>query len=381
MWLLLLVACFSGIRSAYELEKTTVLRSPDPVQPGWTGQVRVRLGSAALRRIARRAVAAGLLQWEEQIRFDPPLAPTLTLTPRAHVTQLNVRLDRSCAACLYLDASMDGEAQITAGPLSGGIPFSADVQATVSMQVVPTDTTWQVIGRIESVEDIQVRTFGGIGGSIVGPLRTWVTNAIRRVPPFVLGEVGGAELPVRAARLGTDGRALELSLITAVADAVPIPPADQRVEGDWDVRLHPETLAAILKYGGHMKGAGKHGIIDVPTALRVDGDSFELDIRLWRLVRSGWWRDFKVTGRVEIDGDQLNLIPVESQPTGKSRNAGWVDPIFALAERKTLSGVANGVQRALPATADAHLGGMSLTPRITALWGTSEAIVLQGTID
>ncbi len=380
MWLLLLFACLGGVRSVYDLEKTTVLRSPDPVQSDWTGQIRVRLGSTALSRIARRAVTNGILHWQEKVVFAPPLMPAVTLIPSLKVTNLYTRLDENCSACLYINAKLSGAARVVAGPISGEVPFSARVRAIISVQVIPTDTAWKVIGDVESIEDIEISALDGWAAASIGPLRKWVSEAVKKMPPFVLGKVGGAKLPIRAARLHSDGRALELSVITSVADAVPIGPANRSVDGDWDVRLHPTTLAAILRYGGHLKGPGKHGIIDVPTALRVTEDTFELDIRLWRMVGSGWWRDFTVHGQVQVDGDELKLIPTESKPVAKSRNAGWVDPIFAIAERKTLTGVTNGVRRALPASTDANLGKMSLTPRITELYGNDDEIILQGEI-
>jgi hypothetical protein len=380
MWLLFMLACMGTIRNAYDLERTTVLRSPDPVQPGWEGQVRVRLSDSALSRIARRAVSRGVLHWKETITFDAPLAPKVSVIPSVQVSHLRVHLDPACAACLYLDVKMDGEGRVNAGPLSMSIPFHATLKATVSMQVLGVNDNWRVVGEIDSVEDIEIGLTPALSASI-GPLQTWLSHALSQMPPFVLGEVGGANLPIRAARLGTDGRALELELVTAIADAVPVDAAQERLAEDWELRLHPDTLTAMLRYAGHKKGGGKFGIVDVPTALQVDGDNFTLDIRLWRLVGSGWWRDFQITGSAQIEGDDLKLIPEHSQSVAKSRNAGWVDPIFALAQQKTLQGVANGVRLTLPASTDAALGGVKMTPRLTVLSGGSTEVRIAGQID
>ncbi len=380
MGLWLLLSCAIGIRGAYEAERTSVLRTPPPLAEAWSPDVRVRMTTATMSRIARSAVAQDALSWRDQIAIKPPIGPKIRVVPQVKINDLQLRTSASCKACLVLHAQISGKAKLKAGSLAGDIPFKASLSATTQVLVLEEGDQWQVAAKVKKIRKLEVTTVGGLGGAASGPLERWLTQALKSRGPIPLTTVGGDSLPVRGLRVNTTQGVLEVEVRTAFADTKDIGPATEP-PGQWDIRMHPDTLVALLRVRSFTEGPGKFQIVDDPRALRMDGQVFELDLRLWRLAGLGWWRDYTVHGTVRVKGKRLVMNPTEAIPGEKSRGAGVADPLFLLAERKTLKGVTEGVRLAIPARKSTQVGKVKLRPRITGVTGTDEAIQVTGTMD
>ena len=380
MGLWLLLSCAIGIRGAYETERASVLRTPPPLAEEWTPDIRVRMTTATMSRVARSAVAQDMLQWKEELRLQTPLGPMIEVVPKVRVQSLQMRTSASCKACLVLHAQIEGGAQVNAGFLSTEIPFQADVSATTQLKVIEKDGQWRVVAKVKKIRKLKVTAMGGLGGSASEPLEKWLTRAFKARGPIPLTTVGGEALPVRGLTVHTAPGVLEVGIRTDVADTVDVGPASSPPE-QWDIRMHPDTLVALLRVRSFTEGPGKFDIVDDPRALRMDGETFELDLRLWRLAGLGWWRDYTVTGEVKVKGKRLILTPTDAVPGEKSPGAGVADPIFLLAERKTLKGVTEGIRMAMPARKKTKVGKLQIKPSITAVSGTDEAIQISGAMD
>ena len=380
MGLWLLLSCAIGIRGAYEAERTSVLRDPPPLAEDWAPDVRMRMTTATMSRIARSAVEQDMLQWKDTLAIKPPIGPKIRVVPRVEVGDLRLRTSTACDACLVLDVQLSGEAEVRAGPFSGGIPFQATVTATAEVQVEDIGDHWQVAAKVRKIRQLEVTTVGGLGGAASDPLERWLTKALKSQGPIPLTTVGGDSLPVRGLTISTTPGVLEVGMRTTFADTADVGPGT-RPPDQWDIRLHPDTLVALLRVRSFRKGPGKFQIVDDPRALRMDGQTFELDLRLWRLAGLGWWRDYTIHGTVQVKGKRLILTPTEAVPGDKSRGAGVADPIFLLAERKTLKAVTEGVRMVIPARKKTQVGKLELKPRITGVHGTADAVQITGAID
>ncbi len=378
MWLMVFLGCSNNIKNLYEQEKAAVLAAPAPLGATWQPELRVRLSDAALEVLSQAALSSGLLAADDEIRWEGPLGVDAELTPKLEVKGLKLAASKACEACLDLTASLSGTGKWKLGGLKGEVPLALDIGGTVSFEVKKVDDAFQVSGRLRDVSQVKLKT-DTIGElDIAKPIQRWGKDLSEQVPPFELGEFGSEGVPLRALRLTTINGALAVEAVTDVAGGGPLTgPAPALSEG-WELAISQKTALALMR-----REAFKAGIIDFdvaadPRYLDINGTVFTMGVRLWRLTRSGWWRDYEVTGNIEVLPRSVRLVPKLAKEGDKSKGAGVADPISLLAEGKILEVVEDGLAQTLPAGESTDIGGQAISLRASSVKGMGGALVISG---
>ncbi|MCK6505564.1 hypothetical protein L6R53_19565 [Myxococcota bacterium] len=378
-FLLLVLGCASGIRTLYETERDAALaRAPAPSE-GWQPDVRMRISSQALDGLVQATLDQGLWSWDEQLTLSGPLGLQARVEPSGRVHRLRLAASRACDGCLEVDAGLEGTARWSAAGASGSVPFTAQVQGTVSFEVEREGAGWAVSGRLRDVDRVElgVSRLGSLDATEL--LGDWVSEALKEARPLALGTFGGGELPVAAARLSTPRGQLELQLLTDVVDGGPVS-AGVNLAQDFEVRISSASALALARRKAFETGAIAYDVAAVPTSLAVDDDGFSMGLRLWKLSGVGWWRDYAVTGTMGVQQRQLVLQATEAVEGEKSAGAGLADPLALLAEGRILDAVADGLDQAVPASTGLSIGGQALTAQVQAVRGARAAIELTGSL-
>lgn len=372
------LACASGIQAMYDEEKLEALAKAD-APSSWQPDLRLRLSQDSLDGLVQTAMDAGLLSWKERVELKLPLGVEARLDPQAEVERLTLSASQACEGCLAVDARLDGKARWSAAGASGTVPFTARVGGTVSFAVARDGQGWALSGRLRDVDSVKVGSaeVGTIDATSV--LGDWVRQALSKVEPIALGTVGGAEMPLAAARLVTSSGDLEVQLLSDLADRTPIPPGGS-FDAPWELRASTATLLGLARREAFEQGAIAYETAAIPTALRLDGDAFTLGLRLWRLEGSGWWRDYEVQGDLSVKAGRLSLSPTSAEEGDKSKGAGLADPLALLAEGRILQAVADGVKQTIPVSTAVSVGDRSVKARLETVTGAGDVAVLTGSL-
>jgi len=377
--LLLLLACASNIRELYEAEKAQVMATPPAVQGDWSPELRLRLSNKGLVELSSAVLQSGLLGWEEAIDIKNPLGVKVTVRPHATVKRLSLDVGKGCASCLGVEASLKGGASWSAGPLSGELPFSADLGARLKFETERLGTTWVVRGKLLDITRLNLSDGQITGLDMAVPLKGWIDDALEDMKPFELGTFGGDELPLRALRLDGSGGVLEIQALTNVPGGAPVQ-AGGPMSTDWEVAIGHQAAAAMMRRIAFEEGLLEHEIGIDPRSFSANGADFTLGLRIWRLSGAGWWRDYTVKGQMGLQGQELVLTGKDAIEGEKSRGAGLADPLALLFESVILKEVSKGVNQALPAQTATRVEGLVLAVKTTTVQGRGDALVLGGNL-
>ena len=125
------------------------------------------------------------------------------------------------------------------------------------------------------------------------------------------------------------------------------------------------------------QGPGRMDIVPEPTGLHVEGGSFTLDVRLWRIQgRAGWWRDYEVEGWIRVVDGELSLIPRTVELVDKSPRARLADPLAVIANVGMLRAIEEAVSKGIPVWRDVDDGAVRFT--ITEARGVRDMLSLTG---
>lgn len=378
MLLLMLLSCANGIFQLYEQERAAVLAEPSPLGSSWDPELRVRLSDAALDDLASAAVKAGLLALDEKFEVEGPLGVTAQISPTVAVRSLALSAGKGCEACLTLKTELEGEAKWKLGSLKGTVPFSADLKGDLAFTLQKDGQTWKATGRVKGIDKIKVKA-GKSSELDLGPiLDDWANEITERIPELDLGSFGGEDLPLRGLRLAIRGGALSLEGVTDVVGGKAIGAEPAALDEGWEMAVSTETALAMMRRAAFEMGAIAYEVAADPRALKVAGDRFTLDLRLWKLARRGWWRDYEVTGVVEVTPRKIKLVPKNAREGETSDGAGLADPLALLAEGQILAAVEDGLAQTLPGQETIRAGGLEFKVATREVDGRAGLLFVRG---
>lgn len=376
---LLLFSCASGVLALYEEERAAALAAPPAIEDSWKPEVRLRLSDDALDGLVQSALDQGLLAWKDTIELDGPLGISAKVTPSGELSSLSLSASQQCDGCLEVDARLKGKARWSAAGASGQIPFTAKIGATMVFAVERDGSAWAVEASLEDVDRVQVGSASIGSVDATGLLGDWVSDALKRARPLDLGVLGGAQLPLRAARVSTSGGQVELQLLTDVPEGSPVS-AGGTLSTDFDLRVSTDTVLALARREAFETGAIAMDVAAVPSSLQLDDSAFTMGLRLWKLTGAGWWRDYSVTGELGLKRRRITLEPTGAVEGEKSRGAGLADPLALLAEGQILDAIEEGMHQVLPGSAGTTVGSRKVTGQVTGLSGGDGVLTLSGSL-
>lgn len=380
MWSLVFLGCANNITALYEAEKAAVMAAPAALGKSWDPEVRMRFSDKALQSLAETAVEGGLLKAEDTIEFKGPMGVNAELSPTVEVKGVQIGASKACDACLDLSIDMDGNGRWKISRVGGEIPISLTVSAVLGFDVAQQDGVYTVSGRLKDVKSVKVKSESVGDVDVAKLLKGWTEDLAARVPPFTVASFGGEDLPLRAFRLATSNGALAIEGVTNVAGGGPLAAPSHALDDGWELAISETTALALMRRAAFEAGVLSYDVAADPRSLELNGSVFTLGVRLWRLTRSGWWRDYTVTGQVEVSPRAIKLVPKVAKEGEKSPGAGAADPLALLAEGAILGAVEDGLAQSLPTKQSTTLGDKKVTARATSVKGMGGALVVRGDV-
>ncbi|GDX83593.1 hypothetical protein LBMAG42_54040 [Deltaproteobacteria bacterium] len=375
MGFFLLLACGPDIRSLYEEERTHALTLASDVPADWQPDLVVAIGEEALGRAVTVAASEALESQSRPVNIELPLGANATLRPKLKVKSAVLSPGQGCESCVHFELDVRGDVSWSLGALGGSFPARLAVGG--QLQVGVEDRT-RVVARPFKIGKVELES-GELGGLRANPsaaLQDWVRAAVgTSLPPIPIADLGGGELPVRLLRVKTGEHALRVEVLTNVPGAraatVPDPSPEALILG-----LSETALSGLLRREAFEKGTVAMDVAVDPRAIDVEGNAFHLNLRLWRLVGSGWWRDYDVMGTLALNGGKIALKAGSVEETAASSGAELVDPLAALAQTQILEAIATNLERTLPGSAGEKVGGVKLRAVVTGVRGVGETLLV-----
>lgn len=380
MWLLVFLGCANNISALYEQEKAMVMASPPPLGKNWDPEFRLRFSDQALQTLAEVALDSGLLKVEDKIEFKGPLGVDAELAPQVEVKGLKIGASKACDACLDLSITLDGHGRWKVSKLGGDVPITLIVDTVLGFDVKQDNGVYTVTGKLKDVKSVKVKTDLAGDVDLAKPLQGWTEDLADEVPPFELGSFGGDDLPLRAFRLATSNGALAIEGVTNVAGGGPLTGPPQALKDGWELAMSDKTALALMRRAAFEEGIIDYDVAVDPRSLELNGTVFTMGLRLWRLTRSGWWRDYEVTGQIDVAPRAIKLVPKVAKEGEKSKGAGVADPLALLAEGAILDAVSGGLAQTLPTSESTKLGEKTITARTTSVKGMAGSLIVHGEI-
>lgn len=364
-------ACAPSVIPAFEAARDQALADPGPAPAAWRPDAIVTM-SPVLVDLALRQ----LLESQAQVvgTLDVGL---LRATPTVTVERVSLG-DATCDRCLSVDAGLRGSLAVSTPLGSIAAPLRADLSFDAEFEVLELDGSWTVTLAPREVRTVDVRVGGTDLSALTGPVVGWLTDALagHRVP---VADLGSASLPLRAMRVRPLGEGLRLELLTDTPAPVAVPDPDLVPESGWRLDLATDALVDLARATSLGAEPGPHGIVAEPTALFASGDRFVLNLRLWRVVGRGWWRDYVVHGTLAVRDGAIVLTPDQVEDAGHSPGAAWTDPMAGLAHGRILRTVERALETSVPAVHDTTGQPLPvLEVRIEELRGLGTVIVGHG---
>ena len=374
--ILALFGCGPDIHALYEEERTRALAVASDRPARWSPDLVLALGDGALAR-AVDAAATEALATDAALTLGLPLGATAKLEPSFRVQKATLSASDACAACLHFD--LDGKGEVRWSLANLGDKFSADAQVAGVIEL-RVEEGKRIVAKPFRVGKVEVKT-GEITGLRVSPaslLQDWVRSAIgERLPPIPIADFSASGLPMRDLRLATQSGQVRVELLSDVPSAteatLPAPGRDDVLLG-----ISETALAGLLRRAAFEKGTVAMDIAIDPRAIDVEGTTFHIDLRLWRLAGAGWWRDYDVEGTLEVVENKLKLTPRVITEVAQSPGAELADPLAALFESKILDAIAAGLDRSLPAASRQDLGQVGLRALAKSVRGEHDTLVVEG---
>jgi len=381
---LLLLGCTPDVTHIYAAERVTALAVANDVPAGWKPDAALGIAAPdlakALRAVITRAVSEG-----KPIPMPLALGFTASLKPDLELRKITIAATSDCAACFAIQIAMEGHARWEAGPASGSVPISAAASAVIAVSVRDGNIIEARPRRVDSLR-VDVPALGNLRVNASGPLQDWLRSLlVDRIAPVRVATLDTSALPIRDLRLSTTSDQLVIELLTDVPGAVPLRALPTPAQG-VEMVMSESVITGLARRAAFEAGTLQMDVAVDPRKLSVDGDAFVLDLRLWRLVGRGWYRDYRVNGELGVElrpngTPRLRLEAKTADETDASPGALLVDPIAALFQAKILDAIVNAMDRSLPAQTKQRVAGVSLAAKMTAARGISDALHVYGTLD
>lgn len=370
-----LVACSSVVKDEFQATYAEVTRPPQPIGPDWDPDIAVRVAPG----IVEAAIAAALQGVDLSTYVEVPGGD---LEPKLTVENLRIRDPKTrCDGCIGLKSALKGTVGFKLLTFAGKANVRIHVGLDTRLHVRQEADGWVVLAdpptvtEIETDLDVVNRT---VSDFIVSPLAQWVSTTIgTRVQPIVLARLGQIDVPLQALRVSVQNGAVALDARTTAPGDQVVGEAIEPGTG-WTARISAASVEAAARQAAFKQGSLGFGVWIDPRGIDIDDDTFLLNLRLWRVSGSGWWRDYEVQADMAIDGGKLQLTPRDVRQTDASPNAGLVDPIAALLQGKILDVISSAINTSVPTSRTQDIQGTRSTWEILLLNRSEQDLLMVG---
>jgi hypothetical protein len=312
------------------------------------------------------------------------LGMTATATPDIQLSDITLSPSKICDSCLQVDARLDGEVAWDALGQKGKVPVKGRVKLDGELKAVKVGDAFDCTLTPRDVSRLDL-DMAGLDPNIQAVLHDrvfdWAKTQLRdQIPPIPLGSFGGDGVPLRAiTMIPTEGGGMQIRMLTRAKDPGKVDPKLSATDKGFRLVIAPESVIGLARAASFAAGPQAHDVVPEPTKLSIDGDKFDLGLRVWKVSGPGWWRDYLVHGTVTTGKRSIELHPSTVDEGDKSKGAALADPLAYLGEGIIRDAIATAVDTSLPKIQAKGAGdGLLGKVKIDEVRGESGALVVDG---
>ena len=331
----------------YEAAMERALAAPDPTPSRWVPDAVLHLSDDVVNEVVQAAI-------EDYGTFSSTWDLAIaSFSPDMELSSMQIMAGHNCDDCLGIQIQLDGALKYTSLLGDGQTELAATGSLDAGFDISQNEEgDWTVSVQPRRFRFLDV-TLGSLTVGVAGvseSVKDWIDrNLVTRVPPQQVMVIDKDDLPLADVEIVPDQETIQFHLLTMANQRGQVPVGGPRPESGWRMDISTESLVALARAEAFKAGPMALGIVSEPTMLSVDGDSFEMGLRLWRTEGRGWWRDYKVNGSVAVEQDEIRLTATDVTQTDKSPGAGLTDPLSALARGLILRYIEKAFETSMPA--------------------------------
>jgi hypothetical protein len=375
---LVLSGCVRSMIPELEARRAAALRVDGAAPTQWEPDARLWLSTAAVDQLLEEALRQhGTLQKKVSIGSS-----RAHIHPDLEITAFSASPSRRCADCAQLSLDVEGHLSWDLGFAAGRAPLAGSFTLAAVVEGERGDKGLVVRVRPQRVEQVELAFTGRMNATTRQfadiALQQWVQDwLVPQMAPIPIVSFDPQGLPLIAARVSPARNGWEFQLLSDAAERG-VAPAVEATRSDWSMTLAKPTVLALARRESFQQPVGPYGVVADPLDLTVDGERYQLVVRVWRTQGRVWWRDYAVDGIVQRSEQSFDLTASQAEDRGRSPGARWADPLAAIAEGRILKSVESVMQRSLPGGTRSSLGGLPVRIEVTTLDGHADGFVLSG---
>lgn len=341
-----LLGCASIIPQ-YEAAMERALAAPPPTPTEWIPDAVLHLSDEAVNTIIQTAI-------EDYGTFSSTVDLKIaTVTPDLGLVSMEISAGNNCDECLGIAMELDGalswETMLGSGSTTLAATGSLDAKFDLSRD---EQDNWIVSVQPQRFRWLDV-TLGQVTAGVSGigeRVQDWIDrNLVAAVPPQQIMVIASEDLPLADLKIVPNDNSIQFQLLTQSAERGHVVVDGSRPESGWRMDLSPESLIALARAEAFKADPMTRGIVAEPTLLSMDGDAFQMGLRLWRTEGRGWWRDYLINGAIAVAEDEIRLTATSVEQVDKSAGAAAADPLAALAKGLILKYIEDAFETSIPA--------------------------------
>ena len=381
--LLLLLACSNPeLQADYDARKSAALSDPGPPSSGWRAEGALRLSAELVDELISASI-----QSESKASKPIELGLLGTVKPVLNLDSFKL-VDGDCKTCIGAEGALSGNAILKVAGIKKKIPFTADFTLDLTFETKARthkdgSALRHIILKPSKVRKLKVLLTGaGKSLDLEQPLKTYGEQVLEHIDPIDLGDIGGPELHLRDVRVKEENGVMRIELLTDAPQAAPVRSWPQAPDQGFQVVMSEVALLNIARREAFTLGevSPGTGIYAEPTSLDLEGQGFEMGLRVWRLDGTDWWRDYTLSGDISILKEELVLKATAVKEGDKSEGAGIADPIALIGEAYIMRVLQDSAQGALPSSEHFEVGASTWSVVLEDAQGLSENLVMSGRI-
>ncbi len=375
----LLAGCSSTVLRDFQAAKSAALAAPAPAPTHWKPDVVVQIAAPTVAE-ALSPVVEEQLSKKTKLKYDV-LGMPATANAALKVKELDLSASPRCEQCLAIDTTLKGKVEWSFAGEEGSLPASIQIGFDAQFTATQEGGVWSLEIAPKDVRKAKVEVGGSkVAAPLEGELATWVRDRLSDIEPFSLGNLGGADLPLRAARVQAEGKDVQIHLLTASPTPGEVAPPKVTLKEGYRVWFSDASLVGLAKAKAFAQGPVGYDVVPEPTSIELQEESFSLGLRLWRPVGAGWWRDYTVKGALDPENKGIKLHPTEVIEGPKSKGAVLADPLAAIGEGYILKTLEQALSTTLPAKQGTKVGDIRLAAKFEHFQTANGVIQIDGSL-
>jgi hypothetical protein len=373
--------CGPSVLPQYEAARDAALADPGPPPANWTAD--------AVLGVAPDQVASTVAPFLDKYgKFkgkiqQSMLGMTATAIPDLSLEDVKLAPSKTCDTCLLVDARVTGTVAWDALGQRGKVPVKGRVKLDGKLEATKVGDAFDCTLTPRDVQKLDLDMDGvdpNVQAVLDSKIMDWARSQLKeQIPPIPIGSFGGEGVPLRALRMiPTEGGGMQIRMLTRAKEPGKVDPKLAEPKAGFRLAIAPESVVGLARAASFAAGPQAHDVVPEPTSFSIDGDKFDLGLRVWRVSGSGWWRDYTVHGKVTAGKRNIELHPSGVEEGEKSKGAALADPLAYLGEGIILDAIEDAIDTSLPkihgSTADAFMGKV----KIQDVHGESGALIVDG---